>query len=308
VASSLSSQRQAETHDRDVTRITNAGIRPLGTVGIRVRAAVIRAIRQGGDVGKAIRDAIKPIQVPLQQSMTASFILGQYRAKSLVQPVALARKVTDPLGIWRNIVDFAVDRVGITNAEIDTIGKRFAAQSVAAMDSMGGLLEDKIRKAIAESVRTGEHVDGTIAAVRKAFDDAGMTNAKPFLIETQARTQTQLAYSAGRLKANEDHAIQDILWGYEYVTVGDDRVRPGHAALDGLKLPKDDPRWQEIMPPNGWNCRCSVIEVFKDESIATSNDIPEFVEVDGEVVRAGADEGFDFNPLDIFNAQQVVLR
>ena len=62
------------------------------------------------------------------------------------------------------------------------------------------------------------------------------------------------------------------------------------------------------MPPCGWSCRCSVIEIFKDEKIATPNDIPEFVEVDGEVVRAGADEGFDFNPLDIFNAQQVVLR
>ena len=171
---------------------------------------------------------------------------------------------------------------------------------------MGGLLELNIRRAIAESLAAGEHKAGTIAAVRKAFDDSGVTNANPHLIETQARTQTQLAYTAGRLKANEAPEIQDVLWGYEYITVGDDRVRPSHAALDGLRLPKDHPRWKEIMPPCGYNCRCTVIEVFKDEKIATINDVPEYVDVNGERVRAGADEGFGFNPLDVFNGLATV--
>lgn len=304
-------QLRAATHDDDVTSIANAGIRPLSTIGIKVRASVIRAIRNGGDIGRAIRTAIAPMRVPLTQSMTASWVMGQYRSRQVAQvdaPLLLARKVTDPLGIWRNIVGFAEDRLAINRNELVTVGKRFEASATQAMKSMGGMLEDKIRAAIAETVSKGEHVEGTIAAVRKAFDDAGMSNVKPFLIETQARTQTQLAYSAGRLKANEAPEIQDILWGYEYVTVGDDRVRPGHAALDGLRLPKDDPRWNEIMPPNGWNCRCSVIEVFNEEDIATTIDVPEFVEVDGEVVRAGADDGFDFNPLDIYNGQEAVLR
>lgn len=44
-----------------------------------------------------------------------------------------------------------------------------------------------------------------------------------------------------------------------YKTVGDDKVRPEHAELDGLILPASDPRWDKIFPPNGWKCRCYVV-------------------------------------------------
>src|SRR5690606_37020353 len=46
---------------------------------------------------------------------------------------------------------------------------------------------------------------------------------------------------------------------WEYKTVGDDLVRPEHAALHGLILPANDPRWKLIFPPNGWNCRCYIV-------------------------------------------------
>lgn len=45
----------------------------------------------------------------------------------------------------------------------------------------------------------------------------------------------------------------------EYRTVGDNRVRDSHERLDGLRLPPSDPLWSKIYPPNGWNCRCTVI-------------------------------------------------
>jgi SPP1 gp7 family putative phage head morphogenesis protein len=44
----------------------------------------------------------------------------------------------------------------------------------------------------------------------------------------------------------------------QYVTAGDDRVRPAHAAMDGTTLPVTDPFWNNYYPPNGWNCRCTV--------------------------------------------------
>ena len=52
----------------------------------------------------------------------------------------------------------------------------------------------------------------------------------------------------------------DIFPVLEYVTVGDDRVRPSHADLDGLKASVNDPVWNRIMPQNGWGCRCTVIQ------------------------------------------------
>lgn len=53
-----------------------------------------------------------------------------------------------------------------------------------------------------------------------------------------------------------------------YHTVGDMRVRPTHAALDHITRPVIDKFWDSYMPPNGWNCRCTVIQ--DDESKKTS--------------------------------------
>lgn len=49
----------------------------------------------------------------------------------------------------------------------------------------------------------------------------------------------------------------------QYRTAGDDRVREEHAALDGITLPPSDPFWNSYLPPNGWNCRCTTVQVRK---------------------------------------------
>lgn len=71
------------------------------------------------------------------------------------------------------------------------------------------------------------------------------------------------------LETEYNHAYQSAImahkWGsldtefLQYSTVGDSRVRPEHAALDKFTAPKTDPVWRRIYPPNGWNCRCTVI-------------------------------------------------
>ena len=47
----------------------------------------------------------------------------------------------------------------------------------------------------------------------------------------------------------------------QYRTAGDSRVREEHAALDGITLPPSDPFWNSYLPPNGWNCRCTAVQV-----------------------------------------------
>lgn len=68
----------------------------------------------------------------------------------------------------------------------------------------------------------------------------------------------------------------------EYQTIGDGRVRPTHAALDGKVRPVNDKFWDLYYPPNGWNCRCSAIQIGPDEKPITSlrgfkkpNDVPD---------------------------------
>lgn len=46
-------------------------------------------------------------------------------------------------------------------------------------------------------------------------------------------------------------------------TASDERVREAHAMLHNVTLPVDDPFWKKFFPPNGWNCRCTVVQVRK---------------------------------------------
>lgn len=58
----------------------------------------------------------------------------------------------------------------------------------------------------------------------------------------------------------------------QYRTQHDDKVRPEHASLDRVTLPASDTFWESYYPPNGWNCRCNVVQVLKRKYEPTPHD------------------------------------
>lgn len=50
-----------------------------------------------------------------------------------------------------------------------------------------------------------------------------------------------------------------------YQTAGDERVRIQHRAWDNITLRYDDKFWNTHYPPNGYRCRCQVIQDFEGE-------------------------------------------
>lgn len=72
-----------------------------------------------------------------------------------------------------------------------------------------------------------------------------------------ATASTQMAVKWKEWEADGDD------YDLQYRTAGDDRVREEHAALDGVTLPPSDPFWDHYLPPNGWNCRCTTVQVRK---------------------------------------------
>lgn len=76
----------------------------------------------------------------------------------------------------------------------------------------------------------------------------------PRRLETIYRTNMQTAYMAGRWQTFEKRAKRSPY--IQYIAVMDDRTRPSHAALHLRVFRIDDPIWDHIAPPNGFNCRC----------------------------------------------------
>lgn len=60
-------------------------------------------------------------------------------------------------------------------------------------------------------------------------------------------------------------------YNLQYRTAGDDKVREEHAILHGTTLPPSDPFWDMFLPPNGWNCRCTAVQVRKNKYPASDS-------------------------------------
>ena len=80
----------------------------------------------------------------------------------------------------------------------------------------------------------------------------------------------------------------------QYRTARDGRVRPEHAVLHGVTLPITDTFWEEFYPPNGWNCRCTVVQVRKSKHPATPHD--EAMALGEQALQRDTKGMFRFNP------------
>lgn len=85
----------------------------------------------------------------------------------------------------------------------------------------------------------------------------------------KAEYNTAVATGQTTAKWQEFQRNKEALPMLQYVTQQDDLVRAAHRAIDGVTLPIDDEFWNEYYPPNGWNCRCNIIQTAGPERKAT---------------------------------------
>ena len=115
---------------------------------------------------------------------------------------------------------------------------------------------------------------------------------------------------------------KDVAPYLEYVAVGDSRTRPQHKAWSGTILHVDDAFWSTHYPPNGWNCRCTVMQmssttlkrqnktVSTAPNIALEDRIVTSGKSAGEVTHGiprGIDAGWDVNVGQAWVAPDVAL-
>jgi SPP1 gp7 family putative phage head morphogenesis protein len=184
-------------------------------------------------------------------------------------------------------IGFLKKRATLAAGQVTGLLKRYGQAALGGLGQLADKLANRISGTLSETLAAGKGVKDGVKDLRDAFTAEGIVPGNNYALENLFRTQTQLAYSAGRLSALADPAVDRVLWGYTFVTVGDDRVRETHAAMDGVTRPKEDQIWKIWQPPVGFNCRCSTLELF-DEGTPTK-DLP----------NVQPDKGFAFNPLDL---------
>lgn len=115
-------------------------------------------------------------------------------------------------------------------------------------------------------------------------------------------------YNRDYLYAEYNHAVGSTLmaakwvefekdgddYNLQYRTAEDERVREDHRALNGITLPPSDPFWSKYLPPNGWNCRCTTVQVRKEKY--KPSDAGEAMRLGDESTKGPKKEMFRFNP------------
>lgn len=301
-------RRLASRIDREQRRLETIGEREMRRPA-RMYWLAVRGIYLDGGGGDlpaalAVPDAAS-LDVTLQ-AMTAAALQGMLRSRLIWEAHTARRRlalagvrgplyfaVTPTSGTYARAIDFLRKRQGLSVADVTRIAGEFGNEAVNVMRGAAAGVELAAKQAIQQVVASGVHVRDGVKVLRTKLAAAGVEQVNPWLLETLVRTQTHIAYSAGRLATNADPAIAEILWGYEYVTVGDDRVRDSHAELDGMRMRADDPRWNVLTPPNGFNCRCTTIEIFTGEGRRQTTKVP---------TDPQPDKGFDFNPAQVLQS------
>lgn len=77
-------------------------------------------------------------------------------------------------------------------------------------------------------------------------------------------TNARTAYAQSEARAGYKLPLSEYI---RYVAILDNRTRHTHAQMHGKIAHRKDKFWEKNYPPNGWNCRCAVEFISKDEMI-----------------------------------------
>lgn len=143
---------------------------------------------------------------------------------------------------------------------------------------------------------------GKQVIVDSAGDAEVVQLGSPRRLQTIYQTNLQSAYMAGRAQAQQ---AADAFPYLQYVAVMDNATRPSHAALNGQVFRKDDPIWDSITPPNGFNCRCRTRALTKGQLEREGLQVQSS---EGRIVSREVDAGLNKRTGELFKTTQTGIR
>ena len=139
----------------------------------------------------------------------------------------------------------------------------------------------------------GKAIDASTGEITESYpnSNAPVQYGSTRRLQLIYQQNVQVAYMAGRYTAMKEGAIFTPFW--QYIAVMDSSTRKSHAVANNRVWRHNDPIWDKLYPPNGWNCRCRVRPLSQKGLDREGLD----VRTSGEDVPAGMiDEGWDYHP------------
>lgn len=116
------------------------------------------------------------------------------------------------------------------------------------------------------------------------------TNYNKYYLKAEYNFAKQSALMAARWKSFSSNPAFNL----QYRTVGDERVRISHRPLNRITLPMTSKFWDWYFPPNGWGCRCTVVQVRAKDYVVS--DEREAMNAGSQSTAGKHQEMFRFNP------------
>lgn len=138
----------------------------------------------------------------------------------------------------------------------EKVAKAYREGQFAAIKLVNQKMTENVKQKLLEYLEGGKPRESFISYLTEQ-DPEKITEAYADLV---FRNNVSAAYSEGQRQEFND--LREEFGGWQFVTAGDESVRPTHAMLDGKIFPNEG--YDHLMPPLDHNCRCTWVPVDTD--------------------------------------------
>jgi SPP1 gp7 family putative phage head morphogenesis protein len=268
--------RTAHLIEAERVRLENYAVGAVARVGDTALRHAAAAVRLGHDPVASARDVLwgnPSIRQPgledlITRALVAAHLLGLRRTALAARQhygheVLTLSRAGDKLSDW---LDKLVDVAAI--AESETVGLFARARAAAAriVQRITAPLLNRVAAAPANAAAKVETATPTprVVAVelRTQFEKAGFVPGAEHGIATVLGGAMVRSYESGRARGWGTPQVREKLWGLRYSAILDGRTTQLCRGLDGTTLPLGDPFFSQWTPPNHFNCRSLLVEVW----------------------------------------------
>lgn len=239
-------QAIARLQDRDVTRV-------VGRSSV-FAARMYRIAREAAERGSTQFDTklIRAAQDELVDLMVWAYLL---RTRLATRRRTMGKEASKGIELASPVSRLASKASQELRIDLGNLRERFTTLTGRTLRRELQGVRKILRTGLNTIVRKGGSTPDLVAYLKKR----GLKPRSFAYIDTIVRAHVGIAYGLAHRAA---YAGDPDLWGFEYATMEDERVRESHEILHGVRRRWDDEFWDLYWPPNGWGCRCQPVALY----------------------------------------------